>query len=64
MNAIDPLIQLLMKIKSCSIYKVPTNVQKQYHPNLYKYQLMCLSQNNKVALSFIALQLLQFITFI
>ena len=44
-------IRLELKVVS----KIQTNVQKEYYPNLFKYLLMFFSQNNKVALSFVAL---------
>ena len=43
------------RIKKLFISKIQTNIQKEYYPNLYKYLLMFFNQNNKIALSFVAL---------
>ena len=43
------------RIKKLFISKILTNVQKENYPNLYKCLLMFFSQNNKFALSFVAL---------
>ena len=47
--------KIAFRIKKLLISKIQSNVQKEYYPNLYKYLFMFFSQNNKIALSFVAL---------